>query len=221
MTSTEAYFQFLMLVNRNATNNNTNVDKGRFVTMYNDMQNRFVEWVLQKRNEDDIRDIQLLLQKDVPLSLVDEKDRYVTFSVPSNYFDFANLNAKVKAECCPEDSIHLFEVKSEDVEELWIDTNNEPSFAWRETFYHLSNNSVTLYRKNFEITEVNMTYYRYPLQIDIDGYLRLDNSLSTNVDPEFDDKVVGRILLGVAKEFAAITNDAASYQMDKDRLFTI
>lgn len=221
MTSTETYFRFLQLVNRNATNNNTDVDRGRFVRMYNDMQNRFVEWVLEKRNEDDIRDIQLLLQKDVPLSSLAEEERFVTFQLPQNYFDFANLNAKVKAECCPEDDIYLFETKSEDVEELWIDTNNEPSFPWRETFYHLSNNSVTLYRKNFDITKVNLTYYRYPLQIDLDGYLRLDNSVSTNIDPEFDDKVVGRILLAMSKEFAAITNDTASYQMDKDRLFTI
>lgn len=221
MTASQAYIRFLQLVNRNNTNNNVNVDRERFVMMYNNNQNRYVEWVLEKRNEDDIRDIQILLTKDVPLLLQNSGDRFQTYGLPTNYFDFANLNAKAKNVCCPADDIHLVEVKSEDVEELWIDTNNQPSFTWRETFYHLSANSVILYRKDFDITNVNLTYYRYPRQIDLDNYINADGNPSSNVDPEFDDKVVDRILLATSKEFAAITSDANAYQMDKDRLFTI
>jgi hypothetical protein len=219
MTIEQAYLQYLQLINRNATNNNTNVSKDRFVLTFNNVQNRYVEWVLEKRNEDDIRDIQVLLQKDVPLSLLGSEEKFQSYQLPNNYFDFANIRAKAKSDCCPADNIHLFEVKSEDVESLFVDTNNEPSFDWRESFYHFANNAVILYRKNFEYDKVYLTYYRYPQQVDIQGYF-VGTTPSTNIDPEFDDKVVNRIILGMSKEFAAITSDTASYQMDKDRLFT-
>jgi len=224
MTTTtiqSARLLFLQFVNRNATNNNTNVSLDRFVKMFNNVQNRYVEWVLEKRNEDAIRDIQLLLQKDVPL-VFDKKDvRYTSYGLPDNYFNFANIYARVKADCCPADDISLFEVKSEDVEELWKDTNNEPSFPWRESFYHFSNNSVILYKKNFEIEKVFLTYYRYPQKVDISGYINENNIQSTDIHPEFDTKVVERIVLAMSKEFAAITDNTSAYQMDKDRLFTI
>lgn len=220
-TIQDTYLYFLQLVNRNATNNNMNVSLDRFILMFNNVQNRYIEWVLEKRNEDDIRDIQMLLQKDVPLSLTKTEERFQSFGLPDNYFDFANIYAKGKSECCDEDNILLFEVKSEDVEELYFDSNNVPSFPYRESFYHFGNNEVILYRKNFGFTKVFLTYYRYPVQVDIEGYEYLDGTLSQNINPEFDAKVVDRIVMALAKEYSAITTDTASYQMDKDRLFTI
>lgn len=221
MTIQEAYVQFLNLVNRNATNNRTNVDMPRFVLLFNDIQNRYVEWMLDKRNEDSIRNIQRILIKDYALSLAESKTNLTRYALPTNYFDFANISAKVKTDCCEDDSILLYEVKSEDVEEKLVDTNHQPSFEWRESFYHLAQDSVVLYKKDFEYSDVLLSYYRYPVQVDILGYVKLDQSASTNIDPEFDDKVVKRILLAMSKEFSAINSETNEYQMDKDRLFTI
>lgn len=221
MTIQEAYIQFLNLVNRNATNNRTNVDKPRFVLLFNDIQNRYVEWMLDKRNEDSIRNIQKILVKDLKLSLIDSKENISRYALPTNYFDFANISASAKTDCCEEDNILLYEVKSEDVEEKLVDTNHQPSFPWRESFYHLAEDSVVLYKKEFEYKNVLLSYYRYPVQIDIEGYFNLDKSASVSIDPEFDDKVVKRILLAMAKEFSAINSETQEYQMDKDRLFTI
>jgi hypothetical protein len=221
MTIQEAYIQFLNLVNRNATNNRTSVDKPRFVMLFNDIQNRYVVWNLEKRNEDSIRNVQALLIKNTPLTLVENKDNYSRFTLPENYFEFANLTAKAKTDCCEADDMLLFEVKSEDVEEKLVDTNHQPSFEYRETFYHLGDNSIVVYKKDFTIEAVKLTYYRYPVQVDIEGIVRPDQTTSGNVDPEFDDKVVGIILLAMAKEFAAINSETAEYQLNKDRLFTI
>lgn len=221
MTIREAYVQFLNLVNRNATNNRTNVDMPRFVLLFNDIQNRYVEWMLDKRNEDSIRNIQKILIKDYSLSLAESKTNLTRYALPTNYFDFANISAKVKTDCCGDDSVLLYEVKSEDVEEKLVDTNHQPSFEWRESFYHLAQDSVVLYKKDFEYSDVLLSYYRYPVQVDILGYVKLDQSASTNIDPEFDDKVVKRILLAMSKEFSAINSETNEYQMDKDRLFTI
>lgn len=221
MTIQEAYIQFLNLVNRNATNNRTSVDKTRFIMLFNDIQNRYVVWNLEKRNEDSIRNVQALLVKNTPLALIESKDNYSRFTLPENYFEFANLSAKAKTDCCEADDMLLYEVKSEDVEEKLVDTNHQPSFEYRETFYHLGDNSIVVYKKDFTIEAVKLTYYRYPVQVDIEGIVRPDQTTSGNVDPEFDDKVLGIILLAMAKEFAAINSEAAEYQLSKDRLFTI
>lgn len=220
MTIQETYIEFLSMVNRNATNNRTNVDKPRFVMLYNRIQNKYVEWVLEKRNEDAIRDIQKILVKNFPVTQVESKETYTKYGLPSNYFNFSNITAKANSECCDPDNMLLFEVKSEDVEEKLVDTNNEPSFPYRESFYHFSEDSVVLYKKDFEYSEVLLTYYRYPIQVDISGYIFQGNP-SVDIDPEFDDKVVERILIAMSKEFSAINTDTAEYQLDKDRLFTI
>jgi hypothetical protein len=221
MTVEAAYIQFLQLVNRNATNNNVNVDRFRFVLLYNDMQNRFVEWTLNKRNDDRIRDIQLLLVTEQELEPTEVKENYTSFSLPEDFFNFANVKARAKTECCETDQMLVYEVKSEDVEEILNDKYSEPSFDWRETFGFHSDNSFVVYKKDFDLEQLLFTYYRYPRQIDIVGYPRLDGTPSVSVDPEFDDKVVNTILLACAKEFSAINENPNSYQLDRDRLFNI
>ena len=221
MTIQETYIEFLNLVNRNATNNRTNVDKPRFVMLFNNMQNKYLEWSLDKRNEDSIRNVQAVLVKNLNLTQNGLEETHTNYALPENYFDFSNITASVTTDCCEANNMLLFETKSEDVEEKLADTNTQPSFEYRESFYHFSNNSVVLYKKGFEYSKVLLTYYRYPRQVDIAGYPKLDNTLSTDIDPEFDDKVVNRILLAMSKEFSAINSDANGYQITKDRLFTI
>ena len=67
MTIEQAYLTFLQEVNRNSTEDNIDVDKSRFVLIFNKIQSKYVEWVLEKRNEDELRDIQKLLILDKPL----------------------------------------------------------------------------------------------------------------------------------------------------------
>lgn len=221
MTVKNAYLQFLQLVNRNATNNNVNVDQYRFVRLFNFAQNRYVRYILNKRNDDSIRDIQILLVPEQTLVPAESTENYSSFSLPTDFFDFANVKAKAKTECCETDSMLIYEVKSEDVEEKLNDEYSLPSFDWRETFGFLSENNFLVYKKDFEIEELFLTYYRYPRQIDLEGYIKIEDGItpSTDIDPEFDDKIVEKILLVASQEFAAINDDTTGYQLDKDRLF--
>lgn len=221
MTITEANIRFLNLVNRNATNNKVNVDKARFILLFNDMQNRLIEWKLDKRNEDEIRDIQKILVQEFSMDLGDNETSHDRYELPNDYFDFANITATAHTDCCGEAKLTLYEIKSEDVEEKLGDSNTVPDYDARESFYYFSNDSVLLYKKDFEYDEVLLTYYRYPVQVDIAGYTKEDNTPSININPEFDDKVVNRILVAMSKEFSAINSDAQDYQISKDRLFTI
>lgn len=215
-----AYLQFLNLVNRNITNNKVNVDKPRFIILYNDVANRYVEWILEKRNEDAIRYVAPLLVPNKKLSKKGSQHTYDDFLLPDDYFDLANLHIHASNAGCGGVEVKAWEVKSEDVEEKYHDKFQEPSLPWRETFYHTADNKVLVYKKDFSVQEAFLSYYRYPVQVDIEGYTHIDGTPSQSVHPELGDKVIGRILLAMSKEFSAINGDSQGYQVDNARLFS-
>ncbi|MDC7248894.1 MAG: hypothetical protein PQJ49_03135 [Sphaerochaetaceae bacterium] len=220
MNINEAYLKFTQKVNKNYTNDNIVVDRGRFVLLFNEVQNKFVEWILEKRNEDDIRDIQILLVPDKQLSLKEKILNHQDFELPKDFFSFSNIQIFGRSKGCKSTKLFSYEVKSENVEELLNDEHNKPSFKYRETFYKIGANTVNVYVDDFDIAKVYLTYYRYPRKVDIEGYTKLDETASTSIDPEFDDKIVDRILSACAKEFNINDENLQKIQFEKDRIFS-
>ena len=219
MTIEETYINFLNHVNRNNTNNNISVDRPRFVMLFNDVAIRYVEWILNKRNEDNIRYVESLLVLDKSLEEVGITEVATKFELPENYFDFSNLSVYASKDKSKKVKLKTWEIKSEDVEEIYHDINNEPSFDYRETFYFFTSGTVAVYKKDFDVDRVLLTYYRYPQKVDISGYIDVDGNDSTNIDPEFDDKVVGRIIIAMAKAFASNVSDPNNFQLKSSELF--
>lgn len=220
MNINEAYLKFIQKVNKNFTNDNIVVDKGRFILIFNEVQNKFVEWILEKRNEDDIRDIQELLVLDKKLKLKNKFLNHQDFELPSNYFSFSNVQIFGSTKKCSNSKLYGFEAKTENIEELLNDENNKPSFKYRETFYTIGNGNINVYVDEFNISKIFLTYYRYPKQVDIQGYIKTDNTQSTSIDPELDDKIIDRILSATAKEFNLNNENLQKLPFDKDRLFS-
>ena len=219
MTSEELYIEFIDLVEENATNNNLDASKELFVSLYNSTSLQYLEWILEKRNEDAIRYVSPLLILKEKLQLESSKPTHDNYKLPEDFFDFSNLDVYAKTDCCDEDRLKTFEIKEDDELEIYYDKFNEPSFPYRETFYTLSNNNVAVFKKGFYISKVNLSYYRYPRQIDIEGYIRTDGTNSQNINPDLDDKVTKRILIATAKVFSANKGDSQGYQINSDRLF--
>jgi len=217
MTITTAYTRFLQLVNGNMTNNNISVDRPRFVLLFNSSQIRFVENILDKKNDDSPRYISELLIVDKKLGRVSEQKTHSSFELPENYFDLSSAYAEASLDGCTDD-IKLFEAKPEDQEEKYNDWSHEPSFKYRESFYIPSEGNLLVYRKDFKIEKAYLTYYRKPKKVDIAGYIHLDKTPSTTIDPELSDKAVEKILRIMSKEVAANAGDSSQYQLDKDRL---
>lgn len=220
MTIEQAYLQWLQLVDRNLTNNNISADKPRFIMAFNSLQNRYLEWLLEKRNEDAIRYASPLLEPNKNLQKSASTPSYESFDLPTDYFDFANLAVFASKGGCKDQRVFTFEVKSEDVEELLADVDNRPSFEYRETFYYTASNKINVFKTDFSIDKAQLTYYRYPKKVDIVGYIKEDGSSSSSVDPEWDDKSVTRILIAMSKEYVANNADANKYQIERDRLFS-
>jgi hypothetical protein len=220
MKINDAYLLFVNQVNRNLTNNNISVDKPRFILLYNDIRNRYIEWILEKRNEDAIRYISPLLTLDQPLSKTSSSDRHDDFGLPEDYFDLSNLSVVASNSKCKNITLKTWEVKNDDLEEIYNDEFNEPTIEWTETFYTTADGKAAVYKKDFDIDKVKLSYYRYPKPVDISGYTNSEGNPSQDVHPELDDKVVGRIIVAMAKEFSAINNDTTGYQLNGDKLFS-
>ena len=216
----EAYVKFLTLVNRNATNNNINVDIARFIMLFRDVELRFYDWLLNNRGSDTIRQAAHLLVPRKKLKKVSELDIYDLYELEKDYFEFSNLHVTATNGGCVGE-LHTEEVKSENIEEILTDEFSKPDFEYRETVYHLSEgNKIAIYKDDFSIQEVKMTYYKLPRQVSMTGYVRVDGTTSTtDVDPEWDEKTTYKILLYMAKDFAAMNEDSTKYQINKDSLF--
>jgi len=216
----DAYLTFLNLVNRNATNNNVNVDKARFIMLFRDVELRFYDFVLKNRHNDTIRLVRHLLVPRKELKKFSSEDSYNTYQLPEDYFDISSLHVLASSGSC-KDNLKTEEVKTENLEDVLYDWNTKPSFDFRETLYHLSDKDrVTVYKDDFTIDNVSITYYREPVQVSISGYTKSDGSESTqDIDPEWDEKTTYKILLAMAKEFSAMNSDPNNYQLSKDSLF--
>ena len=216
----DCYLRALQKAEENATNGGIKLDKARFVQLFNEEQNRLVLYLLDKRNEDDIRYLQKLVvySKDISKNRSIENQISDLFSLPSDYFDFINVSGVFSRGECSASDFNLWEAKNENVNELLADEFNKPSYDYRDAFYTIGEEGIRVYKGDFNVDKLFLSYYRYPNPVDISGYIKSDNSSSTDIDPELDDKLVDIILNMVEKQFALNESEYNRYQIDSDNV---
>ena len=220
MTIEQAYLSFINSVERNMTNDGFSADKDRFVLIFNSAQIKFMKWIFKKGNTDDRRSIQRFVVNNCRMEKVGTTKNSTNFSIPSDFLHFLNLDAVASNEECGNISMNLWEAKHENTHELLHDEFNAPSFDYRETFYTIGEDEVKVYTDNFDIQECLITYYRYPKKVDMEGYTKEDGTLSSNVDPEFSDDSIEKILDICAKDFAKNEQNFTKYQVENQEIIT-
>lgn len=101
---------------------------------------------------------------------------------------------------------------------MLADEFNKPSYDYRDAFYTIGEEGIRVYKGDFNVDKLFLSYYRYPNPVDISGYIKSDNSSSTDIDPELDDKLVDIILNMVEKQFALNESEYNRYQIDSDNV---
>ena len=186
--------RYIIKAEKNATNDNIATDNLRFALLFNESQNKFLTLQLQNRKVDDIRYIQkfLVLDKSIPyLSKIQDKYK---FKLPENYFDLADARAKAKKDKCS-DLISLFELRTENLNEILIDEFHKPSFEWREAPFTINSDSLSIYTDGeFTITEVLLNYYRYPNQVKLLDENNAESPFNESIGVEWDDKSLDDII---------------------------
>lgn len=213
MKASEAYERYLIKSEKNSINDGLSTDKGRFVILYNEHQNRFVEYIYEKKNEDDIRYIQSLLVESFPIKNSGKIDDFYLFNLPKDYFDLASVYAKGSKDHCVNKKIRLFdEIKDFNRNHILSDEYTSPSFEYREAPYLIANNNVKVFTSDFKIDSIVLSYYRYPIQIKLLDSNNPESNFDDSFDLDFDDKVINRIISASVGGFD-INNNSERWQL--------
>lgn len=216
----DCYLKSLQKAEENATNGGIKMDRARFIQMFNSEQIRLVRSFLDLRNDNRIKHIQRLMvySRELERKSSFDKPKSVSFSFPDDYLEFVNVDGIFTKGECEVADFAMWETKNEDIQELIADEFNKPNFEYRETFYTIGEDSVRVYVSDFDVKSLNMTYYRYPKNVDIEGYIKYDGTQSTSIDPELDDRLVEQILNMVEKQFGLNESEYTRYSLDADNV---
>jgi hypothetical protein len=140
-------------------------------------------------------DLQVLLNTD-SLALTDKKI-YFSGGVPSNYLQWKRVDAFACKDCCEDRRMTIYLAEEGNLNQLLRDKAKQPNFEWAETFATLIDNKIHIYTNDeFDITDAEVTYYRQPRQIQIQGcvdpYTNVEST--TEILSEFKDDIVELII---------------------------
>jgi len=192
-------------LNKLDSNDYDNIECWQFIEAFNKAQ---IEWCRRNLHggnmykEGDelskkrIDDLQPLL---IELSLTgNQTDTYFeTNNFPlDQYLEFKRVSTQAKDDCCNPRSMTVYLSEEANVPLLLRDPLKNPSFDWGETFCTMLNNTIRIYRKDFDIVNPVLTYYRKPTLIQIEGCVNpyTGQVSTTNVNSEFKDDLVEVIL---------------------------
>lgn len=219
MTILEAYKRFQLKLNSLTNSDNVDISPGEFILVYNDQQNKWYESKFKGRSSKQvIDDIQTLIARDTSLTKVGTFNDFEEFDLPNDYLDYISNYCKASKGQCEDRRITAYQVMSPNKELFFNDQYNSPSFEHKETFITVSADKLQVYKTDFSVNSVFLTYYRYPKAVDIAGYTKLDNTASTNIDPELVDEYVNEIIDWCVAEVDRIFKDTGSFQLSADRL---
>jgi len=219
MTPIQLYESFIIKANANAQTNNIAVDKGRFAMIFNESFTKFIEWVLDKKSDDDIRYIQpLLTPKKITASTAGENHQL--FKLPTDFFDLGSVYATATGDCCKAVKLDLVEIKVDNENFILSNSDTKPSIEYRESPYYLQGDYVKVFTDNFKVDSVQLTYYKYPKQLALIDEEDPESEFKDGDIPlEFDKKMLDRIISIAVSDYDLNTSNPR-YQADKLRVST-
>jgi hypothetical protein len=221
MKAIELYKSFLLKINKNDTNSNISISKGEFVILYNEQKKIWLaEKIKAKNNDIDIHDLERLYIKDKEIKKSKSDNNSSYFKLPDDYYTYDSSYSVAKKEKC-ERELSNWLVKPKNVNVLLSDTNNSPSFEYEETICIVSQNHLVVYKDDFSIEKIFLSYYKEPVNIDIEGYIKFDGTLSTDIDPiDLDDKSISEIINRCALETIRIYENPEGFSLAQHRIQT-
>lgn len=203
MTSKELYYEFHLLLNKNNENSDIKIEPANFVILFNRESKRWLGESIDKNNSNgSIFDLQEFIKSDFKLSRIEKKNDKFTYSIPKDYLfiiEGSCYSLAERGEC--NKNINNFLIKPNDKITTLSDKFSSPDFDWERGLGVLGENNLVIYKgEDYNIKETFFSYYKVPDEIDIEGYVKLDGTSSTDVNPNISDLNLGRILDWVVTE---------------------
>lgn len=217
MTTTEqAFIKFQIKVNETYESSKIGIDRGRFVVLFNEAQNKMVEFILNKKGTDDYTYIQNILVPNKQIPRETSTQDLDIFPMPDDLLNFSSAYSTASMGECKNQKINLFDIKDDNKTEILQDEFNNPSFLAREAPLSMANNKILLYKDGFTHENLFLTYYRYPKQIALLDPDNPESHFDPSLNPEFDDLLLDRIISMASSEFEVNVN-SAKFQVDRMR----
>jgi len=193
-TIEQAKDRYLVKAEKNGTNDGITTDNYRFCLLFNESQNKFLTLQLQQRGIDDVRYIQNFLVLDEKIPYSSKSENKYNFKLPENYFDIADVRANAQKENCI-DILNLFELRTENINEVLQDEFQKPSFEWRESLFTVNSDQLSIYTDSiFKVNDILLNYYRYPNQIQLLDEENPESKFNEQIPIEWDDKSLDDII---------------------------
>lgn len=193
------YIKFLLKVNKGNSQGNIAIDKDRFVLIFNEVKNRWVETLLKEKDSILIDSLWELVKTTEFVDGV-EKPEYTEFFIPEDFYELALANCEAKKGKCKK-NIFLREVKNQDKNTLRFNVNYKPDFDFEWSFCSLQNGKIRVYRDGFKVSKLTIEYYKVIEDLDIEGYIHLNGTPSSNKSVELSDQYIDQIINLAAEEF--------------------
>ena len=111
-------------------------------------------------------------------------------------------------------------VKHEDIKVKLNSPHYSPNFQYQETIGSISSDTLYVYGdedNTFTITNLFLSYLRYPVAMDVAGYIHLDNTASTTVDCELEAYLENELVELAVEEIADATGNQEQSQSSRVR----
>jgi len=111
--------------------------------------------------------------------------------------------------------------KHGDLSLLLNNDHYKPSFEYQETFNFISSDEISIFTDGtFTPTKIYISYMRYPVYIDKEGYIKFDGTPSTNVDCELEAYLEVELLDLTVQNLAMYTENQSAVQSSIYRIQT-
>lgn len=111
--------------------------------------------------------------------------------------------------------------KHGDLQFLINNDNYKPSFEYQETFNFISSNQISIFTDNtFEPSHIYISYIRYPVYINKQGYEMLDGSASLDANCELPLYMEDELVDLAVKNLAMYTENVSAAQSAQNRIST-
>lgn len=136
--------------------------------------------------------------------------------IPINMYVLANRNG------CKGRILNVIDlVRHGDIQLKLNSPHYTPNFDYQETIASMSGNNIFIYPdkiNSFVITDLYITYLRYPIKMDVEGYVHIDGSLSILSNCELDAYLENELLDLAVEEYAMNTGNTELVQNTLKRI---
>lgn len=209
------YLKFLNKINKGNTQGDIACDKDRFVLIFNEVKNRWVEQTLKVKDSILIDSLWEIVKTEILKNGTDKKE-YIEFKIPEDFYEVVLAQCAAKRGKCKK-NLFLREVKNQDKNILRYNINYRPDFDFEWSIISIQSGTLRVYKSDFNIENVTLEYYKVIEDLDIEGYTHLNGNASINKPINLSEQYIDQILNLAAEEFERNFQNPNDLQLAKDR----